>query len=59
MCEEFTSEEFDRYGPIVREIGVTGNSFTRADFIFEGRKSNVDAHILDRSSVNLSIGRHV
>ena len=54
MCEEFTDEEFGRYGPIVREINV--RSFTRADFVFEGRKSNVNAHILARSSVNLSIG---
>jgi ribonuclease HI len=33
--------------------------FPRADFIFEGQKSNFDTHILARSSVNLSIGRHV
>ena len=51
-------EGFDRYGPIVREINVR-RSFTRADFVFEGRKSNVDAHILARISVNSSIGRHV
>ena len=51
-------EGFDRYGPIVREINVR-RSFTRADFVFEGRKSNVDAHILARSSINLSIGRHM
>jgi hypothetical protein len=50
---------FGRYGPIVREINVRRRSFTRADFVFEGRKSNVDDHIPATSSVNLSIGRHV
>jgi hypothetical protein len=30
-----------------------------AYFVFEGCKSNIDAHILARSSVNLSIGRRV
>jgi hypothetical protein len=34
-------------------------SFTRAEFVHEGRKLNVDDHLLARSSVNLSIGRHV
>ena len=47
---------FGRYGPIVQEINVRRRSFTRADFVFERRKSNVNAHILARSSVNLSIG---
>jgi hypothetical protein len=52
-------KRFGRYGPIVREINVRRRSFTRADFVIEGRKSNVDDHIPDTSSVNLSIGRHV
>jgi hypothetical protein len=51
-------EWFGRYGPIVREINVK-RSFTRADFVFEEQKSNVDTHILARSSVNLSIDRHI
>jgi hypothetical protein len=39
-------EGFDRYEPIVREINVRRRSFTRANFVFDGWKSNVDAHIL-------------
>jgi ribonuclease HI len=52
-------EGFDSFGPIVREINVRRRNFTRADFVFKGRKSNVNAHILARSSVNLSTSRHV
>jgi hypothetical protein len=52
-------EGFGKYGPIVREINVRRRSFTGTNFVFEGQKSNVDAHILARSSVNLWIGRHV
>ena len=51
-------EGFARYGPFVREINVR-RSFARADFIFKRQKSNVDTHILVKSSVNLSIGRLV
>jgi ribonuclease HI len=51
-------EGFSSFGPIVWEINVR-RSFIRADFVFEGQKSNVNAHILARSSVNLSTGKHV
>ena len=58
VVRSLLGEGFGRYGPIVREINVR-RSFMRAEFVHEGRKSNVDAHLLARSSVNLSIGRHV
>jgi hypothetical protein len=59
VVRSLLDEEFGRYGPIIREINVRRRSFTRAEFVHEGRKSNVGAHLLARSSVNLSIGRHV
>ena len=42
-------------GPVMSQHGRV--SLER--IVFEGRKSNVDTHILARSSVNLSKGRHV
>jgi hypothetical protein len=59
VVRSLLGEGFGRYGPIVQEINVRKRSFMRAEFVHEGRKSNVDAHLLARSSVNLSIGRHV
>ena len=52
-------EGFGRYGPIVLEIKTRTGSFTRVEFVHEGRYSNVDAHCLTRSSVNFLVGRHV
>jgi hypothetical protein len=43
---------FRRYGPIVLEIKTRTESFTRVEFVHEGRRSNIDAHCLARSSVN-------
>jgi hypothetical protein len=53
----------------VRVLGGTGQSswksksltggFTRVEFVHEGRRSNIDAHCLARSSVNFSVGRYV
>ena len=48
-----------RYGSIVLEIKTRTKSFTRVEFVHEGRHSNVDAHCLTRSSVNFLVGRHV
>ena len=52
-------EGFNKYGLIVREINARWTSFTRADFVFEGRKSNGGAHLLARSSINLWIDKHI
>ena len=50
---------FGRYGPIVLEIKTQTKSFTRVEFVHEGRRSNIDAHCLAESSVNFLVGRHV
>ena len=55
----FMGQGFGRYGLIVWKINDRRQSFTRAEFVFEGRRSNVDAHLVARSSINLSIGRHM
>ena len=50
---------FKRYEPIVLEIKTRTESFTRVEFVHEGRPSNVYAHCLARTSVNFLVGRHV
>ena len=34
-------------------------AFSKVEFIHEGRHANFDAHLLARSSVSISFGRHV
>lgn len=48
-----------RYGPLVLEIKSRRKSFTRVEFVHEGRRSKFDAHYLAMRSVNLSLGRHI
>ena len=47
------------YGHIVREIKASVGDFQEVLFAHEGRRSNVDAHHLARSSLYLELGRHV
>jgi hypothetical protein len=47
-----------RYDAIILEIKSRMENFSRIDFVFEGRSSNIDAHLL-ASSVNLPVARHV
>lgn len=47
------------YGHIVREIKVEMASFTKVNFVHEGRNSNGDAHTLARSSIYDDVGRYV
>ncbi|OEL30005.1 hypothetical protein BAE44_0008976, partial [Dichanthelium oligosanthes] len=46
-----------QYGPIVRGINARRASFTRVEFVHEGRDSNGDEHRLARSSVWSPAGR--
>jgi hypothetical protein len=48
-----------RYDTIILEIKSGIENFSRIDFLFEGRSSNIDAHLLARSSVKLPVDRHV
>jgi hypothetical protein len=52
-------EGMGRYGAIVLEIKSRMENFSRIDFIFERQSSNIDAHLLARSSINLPVGKHV
>ena len=47
------------YGHIVQEINARAGVFVSSEFVHEGRASNVDAHVLARSSVYCEIGRKV
>ena len=47
------------YGHIVREIKAEMTSFTKANFVHEGRNSNGDAHRIARSSIYNDVGRYV
>ncbi|CAA0830025.1 Unknown protein [Striga hermonthica] len=47
------------YGHIVREIKMEMASFTKANFVHEGRNSNGDAHNVARSSIYGAVGRNV
>jgi len=47
------------HGHIVKEIRREMTNFTKVQFIHEGRRSNVDAHNLARSSVYNAVGRFV
>jgi len=44
------------YGHIVREIKAEMTSFTKANFVHEGRNSNGDAHRIARSSIYNDVG---
>ena len=57
--EASRAEGMGRYGAIVLEIKSRMENFSRIDFVFEGRSSNIDTHLLARSSVNLPVDRHV
>jgi hypothetical protein len=47
------------YGHIVREIKEGSASLTSAEVIHDRRSSNVDAHMLAKSSIYNFVGRHV
>ena len=48
-----------QYSSIIREISQQRLEFERTIFRFEGRKSNLDAHILARFALSLDQGRHL
>jgi ribonuclease HI len=47
------------YGQLVGEIRAGMRSFQELEIVHEGRRSNTDAHNLARSSIYISLGRHV
>jgi ribonuclease HI len=47
------------YSHIVKEIKADAAAFQRMEFVHEKREANHDAHVLARSTLFSSIGRHV
>jgi hypothetical protein len=47
------------YGHVVQEINARVCEFQKVQFVHEKRTANIDAHCLARSSLFLSVGRHV
>jgi ribonuclease HI len=47
------------YGHVVHEIKARANVFVHSEFVHENRASNVDAHVLARSSIYAHLGRHI
>ncbi|TVU30989.1 hypothetical protein EJB05_22650, partial [Eragrostis curvula] len=52
-------EALGSYGRIMREIKGRKRDFTSVEFVHEKRSSNVDTHVLARSSRYSSIGKHM
>jgi len=47
------------YSHIVKEIKADAAAFQGMEFVHEKRESNHDAHVLARSTLFSSVGRHV
>ena len=54
-----TGVGFSQYGHIVKEIRARAAGFVAAEFVYENRSSNIDAHSLARSSISVPVGRHL
>ena len=59
MHQGNAEEEHGPCGATIREIKNNGKGLPKIDFVYESRNSNVDAHVLAKSSLYESIGRHV
>ena len=59
VVRSIQGEGLGPYGAVIRDIQARRSSFTKVEFVHESRSSNVDAHVLARSSVLLDVGRHV
>jgi hypothetical protein len=47
------------YGHVVQEINTRVHEFQKVQFVHERRTANIDGYCLARSSLFLSVGRHV
>jgi hypothetical protein len=59
VIRSLTGDGMGNYGHIVQEIKSRATSFRCVDFVHESRNSNVDAHIVARSSLPPPLGKHV
>ena len=53
------ASEASTYGAVIKEIKGMARGFQTIDFVHESRSSNIDAHVLAKSSLFDAIGRHV
>ena len=54
-----THDTLGVYNRIVKEIKAYAAAFQGLEFVHEKRESNQDAHVLARSTLFSSVGRHV
>jgi ribonuclease HI len=59
VVKSIAGEGMRIYGQIIQEVKARRNDFTRVEFVHEHRDSNRDAHVIARSSIYKSLGRHV
>jgi ribonuclease HI len=59
VIRSLTGDGMGYYGHIAQEIKARAARFRCVDFAHESRNSNVDAHSVARSSLPLTLGRHV
>jgi hypothetical protein len=59
VVKSIYEEGMGLYGLIVKKINTRKATFFHVEFVHERRLSNMDAHRLARSSINLTLGRHV
>jgi ribonuclease HI len=59
VVKSIAGEGMGIYGRIIQEVNARRNDFTRVEFVHEHRDSNSDAHVIARSSIYKSLGRHV
>jgi hypothetical protein len=59
VIRSLSGMDMGAYGHVVREIKARASVFIHSEFVHENRASNVDAHVLARSSIYAPLGRHV
>jgi hypothetical protein len=59
MIRSLTGDGMGYYGHIAQEIKARAARFRCVDFVHESRNSNVHAHSVARSSLPLTLGKHV
>jgi hypothetical protein len=59
IVKSIAGEGMGIYGQIIQEVKARRNNFTRVEFVHEHHDSNSDAHVIARSSIYKSLGRHV
>ena len=59
VVDDIKSGTLGRYSAVIREIAGRSVFFDSCNFVYESRKSNVEAHNLAKFAASLGAGRHV